>query len=305
MGNISRRNFIQYSSGLLTFAAADLASIDKKRGPLLAFSTLGCPDWSLQQIIDFAVKHGFKGIEIRGVQRQLDLSKSPHFNTPEALTDTRKRIKDSGLKIVGLGSSAAMHHSVEADRDKAFDEAKRFIDIAAKVDCPYVRVFPDKLAKDRDKAEVLDVIATNLTSLADAAKGSGVSVLMETHGDVVRAADLETVMNKVGDHANAGLVWDISNMWSVTGEAPSVVYPKLKKWIRHTHLKDLKKVEGKDQYTLMAEGEVPVFEAVSLLRKGGYKGYYSFEWEKLWHPEIAEPEVAIAQYAQKMKEGWR
>ena len=21
----------------------------------------------------------------------------------------------------------------------------------------------------------------------------------------------------------------------------------------------------------------------------GYKGYYSFEWEKLWHPEIAEP----------------
>jgi sugar phosphate isomerase/epimerase len=305
MGNISRRNFIQYSSGLLTFAAADLASIDKKRGPLLAFSTLGCPDWSLQQIIDFAVKHGFKGIEIRGVQRQLDLSKSPHFNTPEALADTRKRIKDSGLKIVGLGSSAAMHHSVEADRDKAFDEAKRFIDIAAKVDCPYVRVFPDKLAKDRDKAEVLDVIATNLTSLADAAKGSGVSVLMETHGDVVRAADLETVMNKVGDHANAGLVWDISNMWSVTGEAPSVVYPKLKKWIRHTHLKDLKKVEGKDQYTLMAEGEVPVFEAVSLLRKGGYKGYYSFEWEKLWHPEIAEPEVAIAQYAQKMKEGWR
>ncbi|RYG31354.1 MAG: sugar phosphate isomerase/epimerase, partial [Chitinophagaceae bacterium] len=29
---------------------------------------------------------------------------------------------------------------------------------------------------------------------------------------------------------------------------------------------------------------------------GGYQGYYSFEWEKLWHPEIEEPEAALAQY---------
>jgi len=31
--------------------------------------------------------------------------------------------------------------------------------------------------------------------------------------------------------------------------------------------------------------------------KIGYKGFYSFEWEKRWHPEIEEPEVAFAQYA--------
>ena len=33
------------------------------------------------------------------------------------------------------------------------------------------------------------------------------------------------------------------------------------------------------------------------LARNGYRGYYSFEWEKRWHPEIAEPEVAIAQFA--------
>jgi hypothetical protein len=34
---------------------------------------------------------------------------------------------------------------------------------------------------------------------------------------------------------------------------------------------------------------------------GGYKGYYSFEWEKLWHPEIADPEIALADYSKVMK----
>ena len=35
---------------------------------------------------------------------------------------------------------------------------------------------------------------------------------------------------------------------------------------------------------------------IAALAKIGYKGFYSFEWEKRWHPEIEEPEIAIAQY---------
>jgi hypothetical protein len=40
---------------------------------------------------------------------------------------------------------------------------------------------------------------------------------------------------------------------------------------------------------------------VTLLEQGGYDGYLSFEWEKAWHPEIDEPEVAIPQYATYMR----
>lgn len=302
MHNISRRSFVKNSGGILALAALGFPGPVYKKSPLLSFSTLGCPDWTMDQIIAFARSNNYKGIEIRGILRQVDLSQSINFNSDAAIKDTRKKIRDNGLKIVGLGSSAAMHHTPGADRDKAFDEAKRYINIASKVDCPYVRVFPDKLPKDRDKTETLNTIAEGIRQLADFASGSGVSVLMETHGDVVHAADLETVMNIAGSHKNAGLVWDVSNMWSVTGESPTLVHGKLKKWIRHTHFKDLKKVDGKDQYTLFTEGEVPVFEAVDLLLKDGYKGYYSFEWEKLWHPEIADPEVAFPAFSKKMME---
>ena len=27
------------------------------------------------------------------------------------------------------------------------------------------------------------------------------------------------------------------------------------------------------------------------------QGFYCFEWEKVWHPELTDPEIAIADYA--------
>ena len=53
---------------------------------------------------------------------------------------------------------------------------------------------------------------------------------------------------------------------------------------------------------LLGTGDVPVKEQVKVLVKAGYKGYYCLEWEKKWHPEIEEPEVAFPQYAKAMGE---
>jgi predicted xylose isomerase-like sugar epimerase len=32
----------------------------------------------------------------------------------------------------------------------------------------------------------------------------------------------------------------------------------------------------------------------------GYKGYFSYEWEKVWHPDLEEPEIAFPEYAEVM-----
>ena len=40
---------------------------------------------------------------------------------------------------------------------------------------------------------------------------------------------------------------------------------------------------------------------MQILAKAGYKGDYSFEWEKRWHPEIPEPEVAFPHYARVVR----
>jgi sugar phosphate isomerase/epimerase len=296
----SRRQFLQTSTLLAARAVMASSFKIKKDKPLLSFSTLGCPDWTFNQIMDFAAGHGYEGIELRGIQREMELTKVKELSTATNRQQTLQRMMDKGLRFVDLGSSATLHFADPAERLKNLDEGRRFIDMAQQLDCPFVRVFPNSFPKDQDKAATIDLMVNGLLELADHAKGSQVSVLVESHGDLVKIADLETVM-KAAQHPNAGMIWDVCNMWAITKEPPAEAYKVLHPYIRHTHIKDGKIAGNEVHYVLLGQGEVPIFEAIDALRNGGYKGFYSFEWEKLWHPEIGEPDVAFADYASVMR----
>ncbi|HEY0432560.1 MAG TPA: sugar phosphate isomerase/epimerase family protein [Chitinophagaceae bacterium] len=295
---LPRRDFIKM--GMFALAAAKGLGLSKRQRLRLSFSTLGCPDWNFQKILDFAAANAYSGLEIRGILRQMDLVKCPEFADAGSRKTTMHRMEDKRLQFVDLGSSAEMHHTDATEREKQLDEAKRFIDLAAEIDCPFVRVFPNKMV-NADPAATIDVLSSALTAAGDHARGSGVMVLMETHGEVVDAGLIRDIMQRV-NHPKVGLVWDVANMWTVTKQPPADVYAQLKPYVHHTHIKDAKLVNNVPQYQLMGQGEVPIFDAIRILRESGYRGFYSFEWEKLWHPEIDDPAVAIAQYPKAMKE---
>jgi sugar phosphate isomerase/epimerase len=63
------------------------------------------------------------------------------------------------------------------------------------------------------------------------------------------------------------------------------------------HLKDLVRVDpGSTRYVLSGEGEFPFDTMFASLHQIGYEGFISFEWEKLWHIELAPPEVALPHF---------
>jgi len=297
----SRKQFLQNSAILLAAAVTGSAFTQRTADKhLLAFSTLGCPDWTFEQIADFAAQNGYNGLEIRGIKREMDLTKCAEFSSPESIKATLALMNTKGLKFVNLGASAKMHFHGGTEKEKNLAEAKAFIDLAQQINCPYVRVFPNNFPKDRTRDQTMKTVAENLLILGNYAKDKNVIVLLETHGDFSDSEDILKVM-KATKHPNIGLVWDIANMWTITKESPVIVYNKLKKYIHHTHIKDAKLVGKKLEYTLLGQGDVPIFEAIDILSEAGYKGYYSFEWEKLWHPEILEPEIALADYPKAMK----
>jgi sugar phosphate isomerase/epimerase len=301
MSQYSRRQFLQTSS-LLVAGSLATSSFDFRKHKLqLSFSTLGCPDWSFTQITDFAAANGYTGIELRGIQREMDLTKCKDLNSIQSRLDTLKIMGDKGLKFVDFGSSCNLHIADPNERRKNLNEGRRFIELAMQLNCPFVRVFPNNIPKNEpQKAAALDLIIKGLLELGEFAKGSDVSVLVESHGDLVKIDDLEFVM-KAAKHPNTGMIWDVANMWTITKEPPVEAYKTLKSYIKHTHIKNAKLVGDKVNYVLLNDGEVPIFEAIDALANGGYKGFYSFEWEKLWHPEIGEPEIALADYPKAMK----
>ena len=47
---------------------------------------------------------------------------------------------------------------------------------------------------------------------------------------------------------------------------------------------------------------MPIRDMLEMLIDGGYEGYITFEWEKRWHNELSEPEIAFPRFVEKMRE---
>lgn len=298
---ITRRTFIHSLTASIVAPAIIRATGKVKRLPI-AFSTLGCPKWEWKMILDHAAQHGFAAIELRGLMADMDLAKSPQF-TGAKLKESLKDLDALGLKISDLGASANMHEPDAAKRAKQMDEARRFIELAHQLRAPYVRVFPNQLVKGEERKVTIDRIIAGLRELGDHAKGSAVTVIVESHGEFATSPMLLEII-KGANHPNVAFLWDAHHT-CVAGEKPADTFKQLGRYVRHTHLKDSRAPQsgGKDRrYVLTGTGEVPVKETVKALAAGGYKGFYCFEWEKRWHPEIEEPEIAFPHYAKVMRE---
>src|SRR6266849_3691671 len=258
----------------------------------IGFSTLGCPSWDWLKILDFAQQNGFAAVELRGLQGTMDLPSRPEFGATR-LEQSKKEIADRGLQISCVSSSANLHSAGQQHAEQLAD-ARRFIDLASQLGAPYVRVFGNKLIGPRD--QTVERIATSLRELGTYAGPKKVSVLIESHGDFTDSPTLREIFEKANS-PHVGLLWDAHNTYVYGKEEPGVTVNLLGRYIRHTHLKDSRTEGSNEHYVLTGRGDVPVKQQVQLLAKSGYEGYYSFEWEKAWHPEIEEPEIAIADFA--------
>ncbi len=292
-----RRSFLLSLAGAASGAALSRAAVPRSRLPI-CFSTLGCPAWPWPKIVGEAERLGYSAIELRGLMGEMDLTRRAEL-TGSGLAGSRRDLATAGLRVACVDASAHMHEAEAAARAAQLDEGRRFIDLAQTLDCPHVRVFGDRIPKGEPRDAILDRVASGFVTLADHARGSGVTVLWETHGDFVRSEILKDVLARIGG-AEVGLLWDAHHTVAAGGETPAHTFDQIGSRVRHTHLKDSIPDGSERRYVLTGRGQIPVQETVRVLARGGYQGYYSFEWEKAWHPEIEEPEVAIPQYAEVM-----
>jgi sugar phosphate isomerase/epimerase len=297
---VSRRSFLAtLGAGVVTAPGLLRAQSRSARYPI-AFSTLGCPNWTWKTIVGTADTLGYRAIELRGVAGEMDLPKVPEFMGTR-LADARKDLAAAGIIVTGLGASARMHEKDPAVRAQQLDEGRRFIDLAQAMGAKFVRVFGDKIPAGEPKEDVMTRVVDGFRTLAAYAKPSGVVVLMESHGDFTHSADIEDILTRVASPQLA-LLWDAHHSYAAAKEQPADTFKAIGKWARHTHLKDSVPNGAERKYVLLGTGDIPVKEQVRVMASGGYKGLYCFEWEKKWQPAIEEPEAAFPHYAKTMAE---
>ncbi len=265
----------------------------------LAFSTLGCPGWSLGRVVKAANQYGFDGVELRGIDGELDIRKSPDFSD-ERIARTRALFEEAGVEIVSVDSSARLSH-VEADEIRGnMQEAKDYIALAGKLGAPLARVFGGFIPEGVTLEDAIARLADNLSTLGDCAREQGVCVAVETHDSFLTGKVLAEVM-KATNHESVGVVWDVSNCFR-TGEPIEETAALLAPYLKHVHIKDSVLDGDEARLTFIGAGDVPIREALTILARMGYKGYLSYEWEKVWQPNLPDPEEAFPQYIEKMRE---
>jgi len=263
--------------------------------PRLAFSTLAFPGTTLATAASLGSQYGYQGIELRLIDGELIDPSMP----AAARAAVRQTVAAAGLPVVAVDSS------IRLTGEDPGPELSSFLELASDWECPLVRVFGGSLS---DEAEARRGQMANAARVLEAsiplASRLGVAIGVETHDSFSAASTVAELLAAV-DSPWAGAVWDSHHPHRM-GESPADVYQALGQRILLAQVKDARRAAGSAddwQLTLLGEGEVPVREMLGLLIAGGYQGWISVEWEKRWHPEIEEPDVALPQHL-KLLSSW-
>ena len=259
--------------------------------PRIAFSTLAFPDATLASAASLGRSWVYSGIELRLIDGELiDTAMSAADRT-----QVKRTVTASGLPVVAVDSS------IRLTDDDPGPELARFLELASDWEAPLVRVFGGALAAQQtERQKQLRAAARVLESSVPLAERLGVAIGVETHdafsASSVVAELLALVDPAAVDSGAVGAVWDSHHPHRM-GETPAEVYANLGPRILLAQVKDARRTaDGDWQLVLLGEGEVPVRDMLERLAAGGYPHWISVEWEKRWHPEIEEPEVALPQH---------
>jgi sugar phosphate isomerase/epimerase len=266
----------------------------------LAFSTLGCPHWELDRIAQAARAYGYAAIELRAVGGDLDLLKRPELQ-PATIEATRSWLVGQNLSVCCVDSSCTFDSCDADERRKQVELALRHCEVAAGLRAPLIRIFPDKVQFGATREETRNNIAACLHEVAQRGPG-GVGVGLETHGDFARG-DTAAEIVRLADHPNVSLIWDVANSLAA-GDSIEESASAVARYLTHVHLRDARPIEGREHWlpVLAGRGAVSFAAAIAALSRLGYQGYVSFEWEKYWHPEIEEPEIALPDFVRAIKQ---
>lgn len=261
-----------------------------------AFSTLACPDWSIEEAAEAAERLGYDGVELRLLGGEVI---DPRADAG-AVEDAVRILRAHGREICAFDTSCTLNDPDVPERQS--ETLLAWIELARRLDVRILRVFG---GADRPGTTVEDGnrrVADALTAVAPEAERAGVIVALETHDAFASARRVAAVLAAVASTHVAAL-WDSHHPYRV-GESADDVLRVLDGRIALVHVKDARRLDPAGhswQLVPLGEGEVPVPDILRLLRGADYSGYVSVEWEKKWHPELADPAIALPQHIEALR----
>ncbi len=263
-----------------------------------SFTTLGCPDWDLDTVIQNGSAYGFSGVDFRGLQEEIDVTHLRPFTT--GIAETKRRFADANLAVCGISTSLRICDETRVDSN--LEEAKRTIPIAGELDVPLLRVFGGGIAEGKTKAEMADIGQSMMDQVLALDGANAFRWVLETHDLWISSEECRLLLDRVPDEA-FGILWDVGHTARVGGEDPEASLAAFDHRVYYIHVKDAihdtshpEAMKDGWRYVEPGTGQLPLEEALSLMKDRSFDGYVTFEWEKRWHRELPDPEEMFPKF---------
>jgi sugar phosphate isomerase/epimerase len=227
---------------------------------------------TLIQVVEFAAKNKFDGVDPTGYF----FPGYPAVPKPSYVNEVKKRAADLGLGISGTGVRNNFTTADKAVRDAGVAHIKQWVEVAAQLGAPVVRVFADTqmraqnwqtVSNGASRAVAQDYISAALRECADCGKKYGVRIGVQNHGDFLQTGEeLMTLVKAVGSEW-CGPIVDTGYFKSPDPYVDiALVAPHALNW-------QIK------QSPLGEDSEVPtdLNKLMRIIRKSGYRGYLPIE----------------------------
>lgn len=255
------------------------------------FSSLGCPDLSLEQVASLAGEFEIPRLELRSLNNRTDLP-ALLADFPGGWKGASLYLRERGLRVQVLGTSFKLVGHTPA----LWSELLAFATLAEALGTPYVRAFGGGVWGSPLRAEDYQAAAEALAfwETERRARGWKVRLLIETHDAFSASSPCLRLVEKVGRPLD--FIWDSHHTWRLGGESPAESWHALAPYVRHVHLKDsIARPSARHPFTyvLPGSGEMPGREVLDLLKRDVFSGAVSLEWEKMWHPYLGSLASAL------------
>jgi len=219
---------------------------------------------SLGSMLDYCAGIGFDGVDLTGYY----FPGYPEIPSDDFIYEVKKKAFRLGMGISGTGVRNDFTWSDKAKRAEEKLLVKKWIEVAAKLGAPLVRIFAGNLSKENFSwEEKLKWISDDINECAEYGRKHGVMIGLQNHNDFLKTSEDVEKIFKLLDTDWVGLLLDIGSYhtpdpyFDIASNAKYAISWQLKEKV----------------FINEAQIDTDYSKIIAIVKECGYRGYLPIE----------------------------
>ena len=222
-------------------------------------------DWTFLDMIDYAADQGFDAVDLTGYY----FPDYPEVPSDDYIFDLKLHAHKMGIEISGTGVRNDMADPDPEVRAKHIKHIKEYIEVAAKLGAPVLRVFAGPIPEGYENKwdEVALWMAEGYKECAAYAAKYGVIIGIQNHGDMLSTADQTIKMVKMVDSKWFGVIVDTGYFLA---DDPYIDIEKVMPYAVNFQVKE-------SPFGVLSRVRIDMPRLLRIINNSGYRGYLPIE----------------------------